>query len=303
MTKAVYAAWQTKSVEDLTPLVGVVATHHRHAHPKPRVHGPRRRPMHPAELSAVERAEILTVLNSDAYADSSVTQVWARELDEGRYWCSARTMYRILAAAGMGGERRRQATHPPRTIPELVATCANAVWSWDITKMRGPGKGSWYHAYVVIDIFSRYVLGWRIEQVEDGDLAADLVVDIVAEQGTAPGYLHADGGAAMTSKPLASLLVDLDVRRSHNRPRTSNDNPYSESQFKTMKYMADYPDRFVSIGEARAWMAAFTSWSRYAGVPLPGRPGAGARLTSVIGVRRWPSHHAWSVPAVLVEAS
>lgn len=174
MTKTAYAAWQTESVEDLTGLVGVVqacrlvgrsrATHHRHAHPKPRVHGPRRRPVHPAELSTVEREEILALLNSDAYADSSVTQVWARELDEGRYWCSARTMYRILAAASMGGERRRQATHPSRTIPELVATCANAVWSWDITKMRGPGKGSWYHAYVVIDIFSRYVLGWRIER-------------------------------------------------------------------------------------------------------------------------------------------
>ena len=151
--------------------------------------------------------------------------------------------------------------HRPATNdPGAGRACANAVWSWDITKMRGPGKGSWFHAYVVIDIFSRYVLGWRIEQVEDGDLAADLVVDIVAEQGTAPGYLHADGGAAMTSKPLASLLVDLDVRRSHNRPRTSNDNPYSESQFKTMKYMADYPDRFASIGQARAWMAAFTSW-------------------------------------------
>lgn len=282
MTKTAYAAWQAESVEDLTGLVGVVqacrlvgrsrATHHRHAHPKPRVHGPRRKPVHPAELSAIEREEILALLNSDAYANSSVTQAWARELDEGRYWCSARTMYRILAAAGMGGERRRQATHPPRTIPELVATCANAVWSWDITKMRGPGKGSWYHAYVVIDIFSRYVLGWRIEQVEDGDLAADLVADIVAEQGTAPGYLHADGGAAMTSKPLASLLVDLDVRRSHNRPRTSNDNPFSESQFKTMKYMGDYPDRFASIGEARAWMAVFTSWynheHRHSGIGL-----------------------------------
>jgi putative transposase len=234
MTKTSYAAWQTESVEDLTGLVGVVqacrlvgrsrATHHRHAHPKPRVHGPRRRPVHPAELSTVEREEILALLNSDAYANSSVTQAWARELDEGRYWCSARTMYRILAAAGMGGERRRQATHPPRTIPELVATCANAVWSWDITKMRGPGKGSWYHAYVVIDIFSRYVLGC------------------------------------------------LDVRRSHNRPRTSNDTPYSESQFKTMKYMPDYPDRFASIGEARAWMAAFTNWynheHRHSGIGL-----------------------------------
>ncbi|MGK2883402.1 MAG: transposase [Rhodococcus sp. (in: high G+C Gram-positive bacteria)] len=283
MSRAAYAAWQTETVDELTPHLGVVtacglvgrsrATHHRQANPKPAVLGPRRRPMHPAELSLAEREQVLGLFASDAYADMSVNQVWARELDEGRYWCSARTMYRILSAAEMSGERRRQASHPPRAIPELVATCANAVWSWDITKMRGPARGVWFHAYVVIDIYSRYLLGWRIEAVEDGDLAAELVADIVAEQGTSPGYLHADGGAAMTSKPLASLLVDLDVRRSHNRPRVSNDNPYSESQFKTMKYMPDYPDRFASIGEARAWMDAFVAWynherHRHSGIGL-----------------------------------
>ncbi|TBT90087.1 DDE-type integrase/transposase/recombinase, partial [Propioniciclava tarda] len=158
------------------------------------------------------------------------------------------------------GERRRQATHPPRSIPELVAEAVNVVWSWDITKLAGPARGIWYHCYVVIDIFSRYVLGWRIEAVEDGRLAADLVADIIATQGTPPGWLHADGGAAMTSKPLSSLLADLDVTRSHNRPRTSNDNPYSEAQFKTMKYTPDYPARFDSIGHARAWMEAFMAW-------------------------------------------
>ncbi|MDN5745653.1 MAG: DDE-type integrase/transposase/recombinase [Nocardioidaceae bacterium] len=173
-----------------------------------------------------------------------MNQVWARELDEGRYWCSTRTMYRILAAADMTGERRRQAVHPPRVIPELTATAPLEVWSWDITKMRGPSKGIWFHAYVVLDIFSRYLLGWRIEHVEDGQLAVELVEDIVAEQGRPPGY----------------LLVDLNIRRTHNRPRTSNDNPYSEAQFKTMKYMPDYPDRFASIGEARAWMATFANW-------------------------------------------
>lgn len=282
MTRAAYAAWQSESVQDLTVSVGVVeacrlvgrsrATHHRHEHPKPPVQGPRRRVQHPAELAPEERERILALLNSEAYAEMSVNQVWARELDEGRYWCSRRTMYRILAAANLSGERRRQASHPPRAIPELVATCPGAVWSWDITKMRGPSKGVWYHAYVVIDIYSRYVLGWRIEAIEDGQLAADLVEDIVAEQGHPPGYLHADGGPAMTSKPLASLLVDLDVRRSHNRPRTSNDNPYSESQFKTMKYMPDYPDRFATIGEARAWMDGFTTWynheHRHSGIGL-----------------------------------
>lgn len=165
------------------------------------------------------------MLNREDYANLSPTQVYVRELDEGRYWCSQRTMYRVLKEAKMGGERRRQATHPPRAIPELMAMQPNDVWSWDmwdmwdITKMRGPAKGVWYHAYVVLDIFSRYVVGWRVERIEDGQLAADLVQEIVADTGShLPGYLHADGGAAMTSKALASMLVDMDITRSHSRP-------------------------------------------------------------------------------------
>lgn len=237
------------------------ATHHRQASPKPRMHGPWPKAQHPAELSPAERAEILTVLNRQDYANLSPTQVYVRELDEGRYWCSQRTMYRVLADAKMGGERRRQATHPPRAIPELMATKPLDVWSWDITKMRGPAKGIWYHAYVVLDIFSRYVVGWRVERIEDGQLAADLVKEIVADTGgTPPGYLHADGGAAMTSKALASMLVDMDITRSHSRPRTSNDNPFSEAQFKTMKYTSDYPERFASVNEARTWMEGFTAY-------------------------------------------
>lgn len=268
MTREKWVAWQVEAVAALTGLLGVVAacalvglsraTRHRIVHPKPRAYGPREQPRpHPAALSPTERAEVLAVLDSDQYANVSVAQVYARELDEGRYWCSPRTMHRILHDAGQSGERRRQATHPPRTIPELVAHAPGEVWSWDITKMRGPGKGCWFHAYVILDIFSRYVVGWRIENVEDGRLAADLVEQIVADTGHRPGWLHADGGAAMTSKPLASLLGDLDITRSHSRPRTSNDNPYSEAQFKTMKYLPDYPDRFESIGHARAWMDGF----------------------------------------------
>lgn len=287
-------AWQTETADELAPLVGVVeacrltgrsrATQHRQANPRPRPLGPRRKPVHPAELSISERDGVLGLFASDAYADMSVNQVWARELDEGRYWCSARTMYRILAAAEMTGERRRQATHPPRVIPELVATAPLEVWSWDITKMRGPSKGIWYHAYVILDILSRYLLGWRIEHVEDGQLAVELVDDIVTEQGRPPQHLHADGGAAMTSKPLASFLVDLDIRRRHNRPRTSNDNPYSESQFKTMKYMPDYPDRFATIGEARGWMQAFVTWynheHRHSGIGLHTPANVGCVLLS-----------------------
>lgn len=236
------------------------ATHHRQDNPKPRAHGPWPKAQHPAELSAAERAEILSVLNRQEYANLSPTQVYVRELDEGRYWCSQRTMYRVLAEARMGGERRRQATHPPRKIPELMATKPGDVWSWDISKLRGPAKGIWYHAYVVLDIFSRYVVGWRIERIEDGQLAADLVQEIVAQAGYPPGYLHADGGAAMTSKALASLLVDMDITRSHNRPHTSNDNPFSEAQFKTMKYVPDYPESFASVNEARTWMEGFISY-------------------------------------------
>lgn len=269
MGRASYRAWQAETVDMLAPHVGVVvacrlvgrsrATHHRQANPKLRVHGPWPKAQHPAELAPAEREQVLQVLNSEVYADLAPAQVYARELDEGRYWCSERSMYRILAAAGQSGERRRQATHPPRKIPELIADGPGQVWSWDITKMRGPAKGRWYHAYVVLDIFSRYIVGWRIESVEDGHLAAELVNDIVTETGRPPGWLHADGGAAMTSKPLASLLVDLDVTRSHSRPRQSNDNPYSEAAFKTLKYTPDYPARFASIGHARTWMDGFVA--------------------------------------------
>jgi transposase InsO family protein len=224
------------------------------------VYGPHPKTCHPAELSAAERDRVLEVINRLEYADYCVTQIWAAELDEGRYYCSQRTMYRILADHGQSGERRRQATHPPRVIPELVAISVNEVWSWDITKMKGPSKGIWYHAYVIIDIFSRYIVGWRVETKEDGRLAADLVREIVDEQAHPPTHLHADGGAAMTSKALASLLVDLDVIRTHNRPHTSNDNPYSEAQFKTMKYVPDYPDHCESVGHARTWTEEFVSW-------------------------------------------
>ena len=177
------------------------ATHYRQANPKPRMQGPPPKPQHPAELSSSGRQQVLQLLTSSEYADFSVAQVWAQELDAGRYWCSQRTMHRILAAAKLNGERRRQATHPPRVIPELTATAPNEVWSWDITKMRRPAKGIWYHAYVVIDIYSRYVVAWRIETIE----AAELAAEAITEQGRAPDYLLADGGAAMISKPLASL--------------------------------------------------------------------------------------------------
>ena len=158
------------------------STHHRTLNPPARVLGPRPRPAsHPSSLTETEQTAIIALFTSAEYQNLAVPQVWARELDQGRYYASQRTMYRVLAAYGMDGERRRQATHPAKKIPELIATTPHCVWSWDITKMRGPVKGVWYHAYVVISIFSRYVLGWRIETYEDGELATELVEDIVAE--------------------------------------------------------------------------------------------------------------------------
>ena len=222
------------------------------------VHGPwLPRTPPPSALSDTERVRILEVLNSAAYADLAIPQVWARELDEGRYWCSLSTMYRIARTAGQVRERRRQATHPPRVRPELVATGPSQVWSWDITALKGPVKGIWYRCYVVIDIYSRYVTGWLVAAGEDAVVARDFLADAVWRNGIEPHTLHADRGGVMVSRPVSEMLVSLGVLRSHSRPRTSNDNPYSEAQFKTMKYVPDFPDRFGSLADARAFCDSF----------------------------------------------
>jgi transposase InsO family protein len=211
----------------------------------------------PWTLSPAEREKVLAVLNTPGYADLAIPQVWARELDEGRYWCSMSTMYRIARAAGQSRERRRLATHPPRVRPELVATGPSQVWSWDITALKGPVKGVWFKCYVIIDIYSRYVTGWLVAAAEDAIVARDFLADAVAANGIEPHTIHADRGGAMTSKPVSEMLVDLGVMRSHSRPRTSNDNPYSEAQFKTMKYMPDFPERFGSLADARTFCDTF----------------------------------------------
>jgi transposase InsO family protein len=234
------------------------ATYYRKAKPVGPKHGPwLPRTPPPQTLSLAEREQVLAVLNAPGYADLAIPQVWARELDQGRYWCSMSTMYRIARAAGQSRERRRQATHPPRVRPELVATGPSQVWSWDITALKGPSKGVWYKCYVVIDIFSRYVTGWLVAAAEDAVVARDFLAAAVARNGIEPHTIHADRGGAMTSKPVSEMLVDLGVLRSHSRPRTSNDNPYSEAQFKTMKYMPDFPDRFGSLADARAFCDGF----------------------------------------------
>jgi putative transposase len=185
--------------------------------------------------------------------------VWARLLDDGVYLCSISTMYRLLTIVGENRERRRQRTHPARTKPELIATAPNRVWSWDITKLQGPERGVHYELFVIIDIFSRYVVDWMVAPAETGDLAKEFIEAAIATQGINRGQLaiHADRGTSMTSKPVAQLLVDLGVARSHSRPHVSNDNPYSEANFKTLKYCPAFPGRFGSIHDARAFCTVF----------------------------------------------
>jgi putative transposase len=220
------------------------------------------RPCPPLALDVQERQTLLDALNSERFVDTAPAAVHATLLDEGIYVGSVRTMYRLLAGSGASRERRNQLTHPAYTKPELLATAPNQVWSWDITKLKGPAKWTCFHLYVILDIFSRFVVGWLIAPRECSDLAQQLIADTVSRHAVEPGMLtlHADRGAAMRSKPVASLLVDLDVAKSHSRPHVSDDNPYSESQFKTMKYRPEFPDRFGCIEDARAFCQSFFPW-------------------------------------------
>jgi putative transposase len=247
------------------------ATVYRHRRPK----ADRPRPPRPApanKLSVAERATVLATLNHESFVDKSVAQVWATLLDEGTYLCSESTMYRIQREAGGVRERRRQATHPPRTRPELVADGPGQVWSWDISKLHGPVKGVYYDLYVIIDIYSRYVPGWLVAPAETGELAKAFIDATIAAAGVTPRVVHADRGTSMTSKPVALLLADLGVVRSHSRPKVSNDNPYSEAAFKTLKYCPAFPDRFGSIQDARAFCERFFAYynheHRHSGIGL-----------------------------------
>lgn len=221
---------------------------------------PRPTPVH--ALSQAERQQVRAVLNSERFMDKAPRQVYATLLDEGMYLCHWRTMYRVLAVHDEIRERRLIRCHPTYKKPELLATCPNAVWSWDITKLRGSGKGVHYSLYTVLDIFSRYVAGWMIAEVESSELARHLIAETAHKHGIQPNQLtlHADNGSPMKGKPLTQLLGDLGVTRTHSRPHTSDDNPFSEAHFKTMKYRPDYPDRFHSFEDARAWTRDFFQW-------------------------------------------
>ena len=248
---------------------------YREASPSRRLNPPTpARPPAPLALSAPERQAMLDVLYSPRFADCAPRTVYATLLDEGRYVGSVRTMYRLLAASEQTGERRNQRVHPAYAKPELLAVQPNQVWSWDITKLKGPVKWSCYHLYVILDIFSRYVVGWMIALREAAHLAEQLIADTVGKHNIAPGTLtlHADRGTSMRSKPVAALLVDLEVTKTHSRPHVSDDNPYSEAQFKTLKYRPDFPERFGSIEDARAHCQQFFHWynaaHRHSGIGL-----------------------------------
>jgi putative transposase len=223
---------------------------------------PKPRPTPGRALQPKEKEHVLQVLNSEPFQDSAPREVYAKLLDQDTYLCSWRTMYRILNESQLVCERRNQLRHPPYSKPELLATAPNQLWSWDITKLRGPVKWTYYYLYVILDVYSRYVPGWLIAECESAHLAKQLIAETCAKQGIVPGQLtlHADRGSAMKSRSVALLLADLGVTKTHSRPYVSDDNPYSEAQFKTMKYRPAYPERFGSIQDARAWARPFFHW-------------------------------------------
>ena len=226
---------------------------------------PKERSIPARALSEEERRQVRDVLNSERFADRAPRQVYASLLDEGQYLCHWRTMYRILREHDEVRERRNQRQHPVYQKPELLATAPNQVWSWDITKLRGPHKGRYFALYVVLDIFSRYVVGWMIAEREMASLAKTLIAESCQKEGITSQQLtiHADNGKPMRAKSLTLLYADLGINASFNRPYTSDDNPFSESQFKTLKYQPDYPDRFGSIQDARVWAWHFFDWYNF----------------------------------------
>jgi putative transposase len=259
------------AVSELAPVVGTVAacaalavsraTHYR-GRVGPRHGPPAPRPTPARALSPDERATVLAQLHAPRFVDASPAAVYATLLDEGTWLASERTMYRILATEGEVRERRAQLRHPAYAAPELLATRPNELWSWDITKLKGPAKWTSYQLYVILDVFSRYVPGWMVAHRESAALAERLFADTCAKQGITPDSLtvHADRGSSMTSKPVALLLADLGIAKTHSRPHVSNDNPYSEAGFKTLKYRPGFPERFGSIEDARAFCVDFFAW-------------------------------------------
>ena len=258
---------------ELAPLVGVRAGcaalgeararwYRRHRQSPPPERSERVRAVQPRALTEVERKEVRRVLNSEEFVDEAPATVYAKLLDQGVYLASVPTMYRVLREHDEVHERRRHATHPAHKKPELIATDPNAVWSYDITKLLGPAKWTYYYLYVILDIFSRYVPGWMLARAERANLVEALLTDTISKQNIGHGQLtvHADRGSPMTAQPVAHLLADLGVTKSHSRPHVSNDNPFSESQFRTLKYRPSFPERFGSFEDAHAFCGRFFGW-------------------------------------------
>jgi putative transposase len=262
MTAAVQAVPELGPVAVCGALGVSRASLHRLQCPPPPLPEPRRRSSPPRALTAEERAIVLAHLHSERFRDRSPAEVYGTLLDEGVYCCSLRTLYRLLAAEGETRERRDQLTHPSYQKPQLLATAPNQLWSWDITKLLGPVKWTYFYLYVILDVFSRYVVGWMIADREGQELARQFIAATCAKQDIPPGQLtlHADRGSSMKSKPVALMLADLGVTKTHSRPHVSDDNPFSESHFKTLKYRPEFPDRFGSLQHARAFCQEFFPW-------------------------------------------
>jgi putative transposase len=213
-------------------------------------------------VGLAERDAVLARLDEERFQDRSPAAVYATLLDEGEFHCSISTMYRLLEQRGESRERRDQLTHPPYQKPELMATAPNQLWSWDITKLLGPVKWTYFYLYVLLDVFSRYVTGWMVAMRESAELAKRLIEESCKKQGIQPGQLtlHADRGTSMSSKSVAFLLADLGVTKTHSRPQVSDDNPFSESQFRTLKYRPEFPDRFGCLQDSRAFCQRFFRW-------------------------------------------
>jgi putative transposase len=269
------------AVSELSPVVGIQAacavlglprsSFYRQQRP---LFGPSKKAVSARALRLPEREAVRDCLHEERFQDRSPAAVYATLLDEGVYHCSLRTMYRVLEQDGETRERRDQLTHPPYQKPELLATAPNQLWSWDITKLKGAAKWTYFYLYVILDVFSRYVVGWMVAPRESAELAKRLIADTCEKQDIQPGQLtiHADRGSSMRSKPVAFLLADLAVIKSHSRPYVSDDNPYSESHFRTLKYRPDFPDRFGCIEDSRAFCQKFFAWyneeHRHSGIEL-----------------------------------
>ena len=232
------------------------------------------RPKPGRSLAVSERQAVLDTLHVGRFADQAPPEVYATLLDEGTYLCSIRTMYRVLAEHGEVRERRAQLRHPQYRKPELLATRPNEVWSWDLTKLLGPAKWTYFYLYVILDIFSRYVVGWMVAHQESAELARRLLDETCQKQEIASGQLtvHADRGPSMRSGSVAQLLGQLGVTKTHSRPHVSNDNPFSEAHFKTLKYRPEFPRRFGTIEDCRAFCQPFFQWynaqHRHSGIGL-----------------------------------